>query len=134
MLGRKIEIETTLVCPHDETPMSKVDVRGVVIDRCDACGGTWFDAKELRRVAEDKEVEQLAAREPMVKVQSPFACPRCGGACVEGRVSEVEIDTCTECHGVWLDSGELAEARRLVHADRLILAQGSGFRAFLSRI
>ena len=34
-------------------------------------------------------------------------CPACKDAMITLELSEVEIDYCTECNGVWLDSGEL---------------------------
>lgn len=131
---RKIEVEYLLECPHDGKSMEKQEIEGVLIDRCTTCGGTWFDAKELRRVAHDKELEKLATRLPMVKVVSPFRCPRCAHECVEGHVAEVEVDTCTTCHGVWLDKGELTEAQRSLKAERLLMATGPGFRSFLARL
>lgn len=133
-LARKIEVDVLLKCPHDGRAMEKQELDGVTIDRCSSCGGTWFDAKELRRVADDKELEKLATRLPMVKVASPFRCPRCGYECVEGHVAEVEVDTCTECHGVWLDKGELVEAQRMLKTERLLQHAGTGFRGFLQRL
>jgi len=134
LFERKPQADVVLECPHDGGAMEKREVAGVLIDRCTSCGGTWFDAKELRRVADDKELERLASRLPMVKVVSPFACPRCGGECIEGHVAEVEVDTCTACRGVWLDRGELAEAQRLLRTERLMDAAGAGFRGFLARL
>lgn len=130
----KTEAETVLLCPHDGHAMGNLAIAGATIDRCERCGGSWFDAKELRRVAGDKEVEKRATRIPINAVESAFPCPRCGGRCVEGHVEEVVVDHCLDCNGVWLDAGELAEAKRQVHADRAIRAQGAGFRDFLGRL
>lgn len=124
----------TLVCPHDAHELREFEVEGVRIDRCDGCGGTWFDEHELRRVAKDRELEKLATRLPLVKGVSPFRCPRCAGECVEGHVAEVNVDTCTACHGVWLDRGELTEAKRQLDTRRLLAGHSDGFRAFLGRL
>ncbi len=37
----------------------------------------------------------------------PLRCPSCGTRLVELERSEVMIDACPECRGVWLDRGEL---------------------------
>jgi Zn-finger nucleic acid-binding protein len=37
----------------------------------------------------------------------PMRCPSCGTRLVELERSEVLIDACPECRGVWLDRGEL---------------------------
>lgn len=134
LFDRKAEPETILACPRDARPMIKLRVDSTTLDRCEGCGGTWFDAKELARVADDKEVEALASRIPINAVNSPFDCPACGARCVEGRVDEVAVDTCMKCHGVWLDRGELGEAKRLVQTDRIMRSQGPGFRTFLARL
>jgi uncharacterized protein len=49
-------------------------------------------------------------------------CPNCGSRLVELERSDVLIDACPECRGVWLDRGELdrileKERRALVHGD-----------------
>ena len=114
--------------------MMKVVHEKVALNHCRACGGTWFDVKELARVTSDKELERRAARVPIVRVPSGSACPACGGECLEGHVDEVEVDTCVTCHGVWLDRGELEAAKRVSKSDQLVSSQGAGFRSFLSRI
>ena len=40
---------------------------------------------------------------------SSMKCPRCDGALAESKFEEVMIDTCDQCGGVWLDSGELEQ-------------------------
>ncbi len=131
---RETKVDAVLSCPHDGAELQKLQVEGVTIDRCGTCGGTWFDALELRRVAKDKELEKLASRLPMVRVASPFLCPRCGSECLEGHVAEVEVDTCVKCEGIWLDKGELAEAKRQLDVRRMVSEQGSGFRDFLVKL
>jgi uncharacterized protein len=37
----------------------------------------------------------------------PMRCPNCASRLVELERSEVLIDACPECRGVWLDRGEL---------------------------
>jgi uncharacterized protein with PIN domain len=43
---------------------------------------------------------------------SSMSCPRCDGNLKESKVEEVTIDTCEQCGGVWLDSGELEQLTR----------------------
>jgi len=37
-----------------------------------------------------------------------MTCPRCGGTLANRMFRDVSLDTCTSCHGLWLDAGELA--------------------------
>lgn len=126
--------DSAIFCPRDASALTKVATEGVTLDRCEKCSGTWFDQAELRRVAQDKEVESLAARVRQVRVPSGFRCPRCGGECIKSHVAEVEVDTCVACRGVWLDRRELEEAKRQVQVNRLISNAPAGFRQALGRL
>lgn len=127
-------LESSPQCPRDQTLLVKLQHESVVLDRCPACAGTWFDAKELRVVTKDKELERFAQRIREFAEPSGFACPRCGGACVQSFVEEVVVDTCTLCHGVWMDAREVDESKRLLGATRALSGAGLGFRGFLSRL
>lgn len=51
----------------------------------------------------------------------PMRCPSCGSRMVEVERSEILVDACPECRGVWLDRGELdkilARERAAIAAD-----------------
>lgn len=126
--------DPVLLCPRDRASMQKVQRAEVVIDECGACKGLWFDHAELKAVARDAELEKRAAHMRKYPMKSPFACPRCGGACYQSFVGDVEVDTCGSCHGVWLDANELEEAKRQLDADRAIHGGGAGFLSFLARL
>jgi Zn-finger nucleic acid-binding protein len=49
----------------------------------------------------------MAAVEPRSARGEPLRCPNDGARLVEIERSEVLIDACPECRGVWLDRGEL---------------------------
>lgn len=123
-----------LRCPRDLAHLEPVEREKVQIDRCSRCAGVWFDAKELRKVTRDKELEQRATRSGSFSSPSGFACPRCNGACVEVGIFDVVVDTCVACQGVWVDPGELEEAKRELDAARLVADGGPSFRSFLGRL
>ena len=39
--------------------------------------------------------------------REPMRCPNCNSHLVEVERSEILIDACPECLGIWLDRGEL---------------------------
>jgi membrane associated rhomboid family serine protease/Zn-finger nucleic acid-binding protein len=43
-----------ITCPDCGSSMTEVDHKGVLIDRCDACGGVWFDRGELNPYLRDQ--------------------------------------------------------------------------------
>lgn len=108
-------------CPRDGSVLASARILGVELDKCHACDGLWCDRGELEHLCNAKlpEVEEAIEKKygnpkPVRgKVAGHMRCPRCGG---EARllahrytyVSPVTIDRCQQCHGIWLDKGELA--------------------------
>ena len=39
--------------------------------------------------------------------KEPMRCPNCGARLVEVERSEILVDACPDCRGIWLDRGEL---------------------------
>ncbi len=109
-------------CPACPSQLSEITAYGLKVDVCtESCGGVWFDAGELERVDELHErvdsrvLRPLTNQKVVVDRNRPKDCPRCAGKRLkielEDSLSEVEIDICPGCEGVWLDFGELATLR-----------------------
>lgn len=122
-------------CPACHRSLTEISTGGLTVDVCqDGCGGIWFDNFELKKVDEAGEMnlERLldVSIEPGIVVD--FAarrdCPRCDGMVLmrhgySGH-RQVEVDSCPNCGGVWLDSGELARIRQSsTQKDRQQVAQ-----------
>jgi ribosomal protein L37AE/L43A len=73
-------------------------------DRGQALENEYFRRQEQELIAKMKE--KLAAEQ---KDASEFDCPKCEGKLVESDFNGIKIDVCNQCHGVWLDAGELAQ-------------------------
>jgi uncharacterized protein len=73
------------------------------------------DAEWLKeqRAALDRERAANAA------AQGNLTCPRCGGRLAVRDVAHVKIDVCDQCHGTWLDAGELEMVLHLPRTDFL---------------
>jgi hypothetical protein len=67
------------------------------------------DAEAIRAMR-----EQLNAQRAQAERQT-LHCPRCGVDLVEQETDHVMIDVCPQCSGIWLDSGELEQLRRVNH-------------------
>lgn len=98
---------------------------GVEIDQCTGCGGVFLDAGELQKIqsAASKTKSNIDAPPRIERVyarareraehggEAPtLTCPACSGEMASrnwGFGTEVTIDTCLECFGVWLDFTEL---------------------------
>jgi hypothetical protein len=118
-------------CPACRHELSSFELDDVVVDVCrQACGGVWFDNRELEKVDEAHEHQG----EPLLYLETEHdvevdhdrrrRCPRCPEALMMRHFfsvkERVEIDRCPTCNGTWLDLGELRQIRTLfpTEADR----------------
>jgi membrane associated rhomboid family serine protease len=110
----------SLDCPHCRhytlEPLRHENVR---LDACVHCGGVWFDPNELdivlRRYDPNYRREGSIAKTLGQRVSgTPKKCPRCKVSLATYEFeqgSDLKIDVCHSCNGVWLDKGELDHAK-----------------------
>jgi hypothetical protein len=70
----------------------------------------YFAREEIekkRKLALQQGQEMAAKQREELKQLHFMKCPKCGMDLQTLKKGDVEIDTCFNCHGVWLDSGEL---------------------------
>lgn len=112
-----------LRCPRDHSVLVETEYEaGIEVDECSVCAGRWLDAGELERIGETverdyrKELDErpalgnLAYDVSREMSEERLPCPACGQEMARmeyARVSQVVVDVCPECRGVWLDAGEL---------------------------
>jgi len=73
-------------------------------DRGKALENEYFRRREQEVIAKMKS--KLATEN---KNASDRDCPKCDGKLVETDYENIKIDVCGNCHGVWLDAGEMAQ-------------------------
>src|SRR5687767_10770367 len=110
-------------CPKCRTEsMDVFYVKGVALERCSSCSGTWFDARELSQLLEQdaRQVSLLRRERDNQELEGKKGfCPRDGSELLRVYSSinqSVIIDACADCRGIWLDGGEfekLFSARQL---------------------
>src|SRR4051812_22940392 len=63
---------------------------------------------EKKRKLALKQAEELEAKQKReLKALHFMKCPKCGMDLHTLKKGAIELDTCFNCHGVWLDAGEL---------------------------
>lgn len=97
-------------CPKCKVPKLKHKTLsdGITgIDVCPSCLGGWFDATELARVL-SVAVDRLSAPDDAELSDRP--CPKCGIPLsgIDYPETEIEVDVCGHCHGIWLDRGGIS--------------------------
>jgi len=109
-----------LKCVRCEIEMRETEFSGVVIDICDKCGGIWFDGDEFKTVKstlEQTKDSELISDDAIksgkaLSCDPELKCPRCKDIYMKKFKymydSDITIDACEACNGLWLDGGELS--------------------------
>jgi uncharacterized protein with PIN domain len=83
----------------------------------------YFAKLEAERL-ERKRQEQARLSSDQEKKSHYMRCPKCGGHLVTEEFHRVQIDRCPDCHGLWLDRGEIDAV--LGHDDKGVLSRALG--------
>lgn len=110
-------------CPRDQEELKAATYEShITVHMCPTCGGMWLDKGELEEIEEiighdyTAELSRIPdfignAFEMARQLSSRgISCPRCGvptESTEYAYCSQVVIDRCPQCGGVWLDKGEL---------------------------
>ncbi len=115
-------------CPVDKTRLSEIEYeRTVMVDFCSSCKGMWLEKGELKAIQTNKgkyygeELKKLpnlvdkAYMQALEKNRPSLNCPTCEESNIvialerreHGYCSQIMIDVCPECQGIWLDNGEI---------------------------
>ncbi|MCP4133567.1 MAG: zf-TFIIB domain-containing protein [bacterium] len=108
-------------CPYCGASLVEKKYHGVVVDVCAMCKGIWFDYGELKQVvdgvvATKKDLPNSGGmlKEKVINVdtlsEASKQCPRCNEKMEKFNYSydsNVILDRCSNCEGIWADGGEL---------------------------
>lgn len=102
-------------CPIDKEDFEKAIFYGIEVDYCQKCLGLWLEEEELRLAKDTKDrglrwldIDLWKDRLKFKISKGERLCPACRLPLYEVRYgdSNIIIDICNLCHGVWLDRGE----------------------------
>jgi Zn-finger nucleic acid-binding protein len=125
-------------CPSCSNELSRVTFEKVELDLCrSGCGGIWFDQGELAKF-EDPSINVspsllrvMRNAEVVIDRSKARSCPSCTGQVLQNKIDAktlgVEVDTCLQCSGIWLDLGELDSIRsdkaKIAEMEKVLSAQ-----------
>jgi len=111
-------------CPKCVGKLQHKNIEGIDVDSCYVCEGIWFDAGELEQALKrdlksfdfvslnDKEFDGAEVKPYLKMVDNKEGkCPHCQVILIKKKYNDVNIDACVECHGIWLDGGEIQKLR-----------------------
>ncbi|MCF7955231.1 MAG: zf-TFIIB domain-containing protein [Phycisphaerae bacterium] len=119
-------------CPACDGSLSIVDLHGCNVGICPLCEGIWFDSSGLKTVVDKMIADgEVNTPEPSTflqprKIEKPNRqeglrmCPDCGLVMKNlnyAADSNVFIDKCGQCGGLWTDIGELMQIAEYIKGD-----------------
>jgi Zn-finger nucleic acid-binding protein len=102
-------------CPNCKEELKEKTFYGTKVDYCSSCKGYWFESDELRKAKDKKEEKINWVDVNLWKDEDNFKASEVGKKCPDCELplyeinygdSEIKIDVCKICEGVWLDNGE----------------------------
>ena len=70
-----------------------------------------FDKK--KKIEEEKHKKLKEEEKKKLKELHNMKCPKCGMELIEIDYRGIKVDRCSECLGIWLDTGELESISKL---------------------
>jgi len=118
-------------CPDCSIALVAQEFQGITIDACPKCAGIFFDEGEVNALKAKglDAMEQLEdAIVPEVTVEPTSdrfrLCPNCKEAMDKFRYmyhSDVVLDECGKCGGIWVQDGELGRMREVLQASGVVI-------------
>jgi hypothetical protein len=63
--------------------------------------------ERLKKMEAEKHSRMKAEEKKKLQELHSMRCPKCGMELIEIDYRSIKVDKCSECEGIWLDSGEL---------------------------
>jgi len=114
-----------MICPICRVAMQKTSFGSHAVHECPDCGGIWCDGKKLQGMIDGllPIINGLSIHEALHRKvvpmdnskQSARICPKCGGDMAVFNYaydSNVFLDRCKSCGGIWADRSEIEEIAR----------------------
>jgi len=118
-------------CPVCDNEMKTVSIKNIEIDYCDTCQGIWCDKDELERLAmieksflESSPIEKCLMKDMQnirIPKKSTLLCPSCQAGLEKFNYSyesDIILETCRICSGVWVDDGELCQIIDFIYSSK----------------
>ncbi len=110
-----LSTETNFLCPICKVPLKSAILHNVEVNYCPKCLGIWFEEGELKEAKDNEnndlrwfDVDLWDDPKKMKIARGIRLCPTCRMPLYEVRYgdSNIIVDVCNLCHGVWLDRAE----------------------------
>ena len=100
-------------CPNCKNELTQVEIDGINVDHCPACGGTFFDQNEINLISTKYARYLKRMKRSDIISSEEKLCPR-DHTPLENLVSEakpqhITLLQCPQCHGIFAYADDLLE-------------------------
>ena len=112
-------------CPKCGSDFETFTHENVEVDRCNNCGGIWFDAAEKKNLEQIEDAAIIDSGDKRVgkkyNEMRNINCPKCDVTMY--RVADktqfhIEYESCPACYGTFFDAGEFKDLNELTVVER----------------
>lgn len=110
-------------CPKCQGTMQPVTTDAGTVDRCQDCGGMWFDRAEVKSQAAHAAEIDVGSAERGARFNSVdrISCPKCANTplirMVDNDQPHIWFEACSSCNGRFFDAGEFKDLNERSLAD-----------------
>jgi hypothetical protein len=72
-----------------------------------------MEFEKKKKIEEEKHRKLKEEEKKSLKQLHYMRCPKCGMELIEIKYKGILVDKCSECEGIWLDTGELETVSKL---------------------
>ncbi len=130
-------------CPYCQTKLEKAILSNVEVDFCPVCLGMFFEKDELRIAKDEKDknlvwldIDLWQDKKKFKIAKGGLLCPCCQTPfyTVNYGNSEIKVDICPVCQGIWLDRGEFKKIIDYLKEKAKLEILENYFRNFIEEI
>jgi Zn-finger nucleic acid-binding protein len=107
-----------MLCPKDGAPLLEERVHGIEVDHCPTCNGRWLGHAQLDELEATRapDPEHRSGMIDYAQRDSDLHCPVCDEqmTAFNYRGYNLELDTCRQEHGFWLEAGDEGRVRDII--------------------
>jgi Zn-finger nucleic acid-binding protein len=131
------------ICPACKIKMDNAIFHNIEADYCPKCFGLWFEKDELRQAKDDADkdlnwldVDLWQNMENFIISRGKKICPSCRFPLyeVEYGKSDIAVDVCNICNGIWLDRGEFKKIMDYLKSRGVYDALNNHSKSILSEV
>lgn len=107
-------------CPQCNNGLQEKQLDGITVAVCEHCSGVWIGYSQFFQLEDESWDDDDKGELEFNPAHSELNCPVCRDQMIRFnyRYSELQLDSCPQGHGFWLDKGEEKMIKEIMTEDK----------------